>query len=329
MPPKVAEIRVAGFWKRLFAFTFDGFLLGTFGFVLGLIWFEPLACLGLSGRLVGFVIGLFFFGFMNSAASGGQTMGKLLLNIKVTNNEGRPLGIGKSCLRYAVLSMPFFLNVLLSWPAFLLSLRGSFFCVIIYGVGLSIVYLFLFNRKTGQSLHDLVVGSFVISAGQGEGQIKVTPWRGHYVVVCLLLLASGLLPVIGFRTSQKEPFKSLLSLERILEQDPDIRSAVPTLRQNAADTSGARKTRASSLSIRVVLTRAPDDYAFVADKVVRAVFQNYPAAATNDTVAVTVAYGYDIGISSRWKTHQFDLSPAEWTQRLNSQGYKLHDPHHD
>jgi len=68
-------------------------------------------------------------------------------------------------IRYSVVAVPFFLNGAIidfdllkaTWFEILLS-------VLVMGVSLLILYLFAFNRKTKQSLHDLIAGSYVISA---------------------------------------------------------------------------------------------------------------------------------------------------------------------
>jgi hypothetical protein len=36
------------------------------------------------------------------------------------------------------------------------------------------------------------------------------------------------------------------------------------------------------------------------------------SATTLDVVQVTLVYGYDIGIASSWKSHNYGHSPAEW-----------------
>ena len=65
--------------------------------------------------------------------------------------------------------------------------------VLVFAVALAIVYLFIFNRKTRQSLHDLVVGSYVVKAkDEGMAPAAGLIWRGHYAVMTgIVLLATA------------------------------------------------------------------------------------------------------------------------------------------
>jgi len=73
LTPRLAKM--AGTWRRLFAFCLDGLFLGAFGAWLGLLAYDRLAALGDWGRVVGFAISLVYFGAMGSELSGGQTLG--------------------------------------------------------------------------------------------------------------------------------------------------------------------------------------------------------------------------------------------------------------
>src|SRR5947209_7482134 len=66
---------------------------------------------------------------------------------------------------------------------------------IILAIGAAIFYLIAFNAKTRQSVHDLVVGSYVVRLGS-ETVDKPKIWGGHYAVVALILVLAGLGPVL-------------------------------------------------------------------------------------------------------------------------------------
>ena len=62
------------------------------------------------------------------------------------------------------------------------------------GLG-TIAYLYVFNRHTRQSLHDLAVGSFVVRTPAAGLQIGVTMPRLHMIVIsCWLTLIA---PLVG------------------------------------------------------------------------------------------------------------------------------------
>lgn len=64
---------ISGFWRRLLALVVDGVILGLAGSLLGLVFFEPLAGLGVWGRLLGFSVAFGYFGLLNSSIGRGQT----------------------------------------------------------------------------------------------------------------------------------------------------------------------------------------------------------------------------------------------------------------
>ncbi len=157
LTPGVTEL--ANLWRRLFAFVLDGVFLGLLGAGLGLIAFDRLVALGDWGRVIGFAIAPVYFGVMDSKLSGGQTLGKQILGIKVVTASGEPLSVGASTLRAAIFCVPYFLNGVFVDPSAHISWLIVF---LVFGVGISIGYLLLFNRRTRQSLHDLAVGAYVV-----------------------------------------------------------------------------------------------------------------------------------------------------------------------
>ncbi|KFG92326.1 hypothetical protein GQ56_0138035 [Burkholderia paludis] len=64
----IQEGEVAGFWRRTVAFGIDCIVLGLIGLALAVLFFNPLAEIGQWGRLIGFLIGLIYFGLMEGHA---------------------------------------------------------------------------------------------------------------------------------------------------------------------------------------------------------------------------------------------------------------------
>lgn len=89
---KEAGIEFAGFWVRLGAFIIDIIVLG-FAWVILHIFVPPQAIWVLSGLLVT----VYFVGFWWWR---GQTLGKILLGIKVIRSDNSPLTLGYALLRY-------------------------------------------------------------------------------------------------------------------------------------------------------------------------------------------------------------------------------------
>ena len=271
--------KIAGFWRRLFAFCLDGLFLGLFGACIGLVAYDRLAALGDWGRAVGFAIALVYFGVMDSELSGGQTPGKRILAIKVVTANGAPLSVSASTLRATIFCVPYFLNgsfidagVITSWLVTFL----------VFGVGVSIAHLLLFNRLTRQSLHDLAVGSYVVSNKSADLIVETKRvWPVHFGAVGLILTASLTLPYFAQRLESSVPFAALLSVQQALQQDPDVRHATAAVRL-----------------ARIILDRDP-------------------SAEKENQIAISIRYGYDIGIASAWRRRVFAFSPDQWRKRLS------------
>src|SRR5262249_10324063 len=139
------------------------------------------------GWTIGFTIVVSYFGVLNSRIGDGQSIGKRVAKIRVVGGDGKPISLGRSALRASVLSAPFFLS---DAPLDLaLHVRvAAIVSYVAFGAGLAIVYLFVFNRPTRQSLHDRLAGSFVVAfdsmVAPGPGNI----WWGHRAVVAAIVV---------------------------------------------------------------------------------------------------------------------------------------------
>lgn len=315
----LATAQIAGFWGRIGAFVLDLLLLGALGWGLGLFFADDFARMGGWGRVIGFAIASIYFGVMNSRLGVGQTLGKRALNLRVSSTDGALLSPSRSFARTAVLNIPFFLNgapfnadVLLSWLVYPLSLA-------VLGLGLSIVYLYVFNRKTRQSLHDLIVGSTVVKGASPKGAaLAVTPWRGHSVVVAIILVCAGLLPAFTGRLAKTEPFASLLPVQKALAAEPGITSASidaqTALFKSSRDESRPRKY----VVVRVTTADKNVDQDATANRLAAIVLAKYPSALSQDVITVSIAHGYDIGIAYDWWNKDYTFSPSQWQQRLDA-----------
>src|SRR5262249_37058904 len=217
---------IAGFWKRILALIIDCFLLGVVGFPLGLMFFDAFATLGGWGRLNGFIIALLYFGVLNSFIGKGQTIGKRITKIKVVDRDGQLIPLNKSFLRYAILAPPFFLNGALIPPSVMMSVLGVIIDLIIFGVGGAIIYLYTFNRRTRQSLHDLVTDSFVVGASAKESTALTRVWKYHYLIVsiwCLIILIFAV--IISPMIQRREGFSPLLTLHNSIQNSGKVHMA--------------------------------------------------------------------------------------------------------
>jgi uncharacterized RDD family membrane protein YckC len=161
------EVRyISGFWRRFLAFSLDMFLL-----LLALSypvyrWSQIFFLHPGRALLVGFTNAFIYFVIMNSRVGHGQTVGKRATGIRVVDIHGDTISPARSALRFLMFATPFFLIKVTfigdETIAAVDTLIGWVFTAWI----LIDVYLFAFNRRTGQSLHDLVAASYVIETSR-------------------------------------------------------------------------------------------------------------------------------------------------------------------
>jgi uncharacterized RDD family membrane protein YckC len=303
---------IAGFWRRLGAFFLDCLILGAIGIAVGFFLAEEFARLGPWGRLLGFSVAIAYFGTLNSRLTGGQTLGKRLLKIKVVAKDGTPLSVPKSFLRFLPLGAAWFLNnaqfpesVLISFWAYLLS-------IVVFGLGLSIVYLYVFNRKSRQSLHDLLVGSYVVSADAAGPVVSAAPSPLHLAICVLLLVASGVTPYFTKNLAASEPYASLMNVLRAVSSEPWVVHAQVNKGKTFMASTGKVKSTTSYLRI-TAYSKDPDiKIAARAKQLAQMALSTDSSAGSLDVIQVILVYGYDIGIASSWRSQNTAHSPAEW-----------------
>jgi uncharacterized RDD family membrane protein YckC len=303
---------ISGFWRRIGAFAIDMLILGVVGIGLGLVLEKQFVQLGGWGRFVGFFIALFYFGLLNSRVLGGQTVGKKLVNIRVVDGDNQSINVFRSFTRYSVLGIPFFLN----GAQFTNDAMTSFWIypisLIIFGGLLSVAYLYIFNRVTRQSLHDLVVGTYVVNTKSEKASID-SVWRPHLIVVAALLLVSALLPVFTSKLAQNEPFKDLVSAQAALAEHPSV-TYVGVSSGTSARTSTDDETKTTTyLSARAFLQNDTVTDTELARQLATILANSHSNSQQMDVIQIVLTYGYDIGVASSWTNYLHAFEPADLT----------------
>lgn len=317
-PCKDEEARttpIATFWRRTGAAVADVLLLGAIGACLGLLWFDQLAALGRTGRVIGGAIALVYFCILNSQIGQGQTLGKRLAKIRVTDDKGAPISLPRSFVRASIFLVPFALNGTSTPPGPYEQLVGIVLSILIFGVGVAQAYLYCCNRRTGQALHDIVVGTFVREAASAS-EIQQKMWKPHLAIaggLSTLVLGVLLLPY----TSDPPDFVSQLAEARRLAQSVVPDAHVSISRQTSMMTTpGSGQTPASRVQLSVEVHVKPENFEGLADNIAMAMFRSSSGVGDVGQVVIVISYGYDIIISHARTTKVFAHTPQEWLKRL-------------
>ena len=305
---------ISGFWRRVGALSVDTVILGVVGLGLGLVFEKQFVELGDRGRFIGFFIALAYFGVMNSNISGGQTFGKKVLKLKVVNSDNQTVDVLRSIARYSILGIPYFLNgahftneaLAPFWP-YLLSF-------VIFGGLLSVIYLYIFNRVTRQSLHDLMVGTFVVNARVEKHETGAV-WKPHLLIVSVVFVIAAVVPVFTSNLTQNEPFRELLSAQTELMKNRSVRYATIFFGKSSFSSINEGTKTTTYVGARVSLRQSSVADVKLARELAEIITRNYSESLQKDVIKMNLTYGYDIGISSRWNTHLYAFSPKELESR--------------
>lgn len=292
-------LRLAGFWRRLLALAVDSTILGLLGIGLGAFMFDELVRLGVYGRLFGFFIALIYFGTLNSWVGHGQTAGKWVMRVRVVGRDGTPLSVPRAMGRSMILEIPFFLNGAAIGSAAAFTGFDYLTSLLVIGGLAAIVYLYVFNRRTRQSLHDLAAGSYVVRADHTGAARFSRIWNVHLIVVAVLFAASLCVPFAASRLAQTPFFADMLPAYGALSKLPHVQAA--SLESKFLRTTSGHGS--DYIVARLQLDNAMLGDEIFAERAARMVLAKYPKAAAKDAIHVELVHGYDIGIASNWKTH--------------------------
>ncbi|KZN29028.1 hypothetical protein N480_09680 [Pseudoalteromonas luteoviolacea S2607] len=306
----VSEKWVCGFWRRIGALAIDTLVLGVLGYVLGLFLEDLFVELGGWGRLIGFALSITYFGIMNSSLFNGQTVGKKLLNIRVVDSSNLTISLPKSFLRYSFLAVPFALNGAQIMNEALLSFLVYPLSMILFGFFFSIVYLYIFNRSTRQSLHDLAVGTYVVNVKVSSEKLPPV-WKAHFAVVICLFIIGALSPVFTSDLAKSEPFKGLLVTQEAVIKNKSVKYAGVTEGVTTFTSSDSVSKTTTYVNVQAFLYKNKVDDSEIAKQLAQIVVDTYPESLTKNLIQVTLTYGYDIGITSKWNRHNYQFNPKE------------------
>ncbi|UTA48256.1 RDD family protein [Simiduia sp. 21SJ11W-1] len=311
MTEEVQQNWIANFWRRIGALFIDTLILGLVGFLLGLALKATFVQIGGWGRLIGFGIALAYFGLMNSKLSNGQTIGKRLLNLRVVDLDNHTIPLIRSVFRYIVLAAPFSLNGAQFSNEALLSYLMYPLSMIVFGGLFSIIYLYIFNRVTRQSLHDLAAGTLVVNANIEKQEVGKV-WKLHLVIVAVFFVAAAIVPAFTGKLAQNEPFKDMLAVQSALSNEQEVSYATVTTSTTTFSSVNEGTKTTTYVTAQAVLSSNKVSDVELARKLAAIVIQNYPEAVNKDALRITLTYGYDIGIWSQWSSHTHDFNPGEF-----------------
>jgi uncharacterized RDD family membrane protein YckC len=308
------KIIISKFWTRVWALLIDSIVLGIIGYLLGLTIQDFLISVGSYGFIFGLIITVAYQTICNSNLLNGQTIGKYFMKIQVVDINGDTINLGKSFLRALILSLPYF-TFNLSIPGFsdtsFISIVKTF---ILLSIVIGVVVIYIFNRQTRQSLHDLIVGTYVVTTKENEVPVTIptvtkTPFYVFGGLVTLLVCLA-----VCFMNSETPEQKNVLSIYHQVSQIDGVLSV--NVGENTIYSNGS-KTLSYETKLQVKIL--PDDE-LENDKMVRKTVQTILNNVTDinnfDVIVISLNRGFNIGIASQNSTKRVSYSPVKWREIL-------------
>ncbi|MEQ8175207.1 MAG: RDD family protein [Syntrophomonadaceae bacterium] len=296
------EQKISGFWRRLAALAIDVLILAAIGFVVGTIFFNALAHLGSQGFWVGLLIAVVYFSWMNSSFNNGQTIGKRVMKIRVVDVLGNTISVGTSIKRSALLLVPFMYSSVEQESLDLILKAVALFTAV------AIVYLYIFNNRTRQTVHDLALKTFVVYADYDLALEEIPVSSRHLVTMTLvgmLMIAFTTFAWPQIITQYNIPGTSS-TLEE-LQKDPDVYKAA--VNHITSDNSAGRSNK---MEIVITVKKLPAPIYMKAKQISELALQEMPDVRGMDSLSVTVNYGYNIGIARYQKSLTYTGTPSDW-----------------
>jgi uncharacterized RDD family membrane protein YckC len=322
-PPAAERTPIAGFWRRLAALVVDYLIVAVPTAMLGLAVVGWVSSLGQSGRLIGFTVALLYFGLMNSVPGGGQTIGKRWFGIRVIDRRGKALSPIRSISRYLVIAAPFFLNGV--WfdadagsagpLTYALGILSGF--VVFGGLGAT-VYLFIFNRRTRQSLHDLAVGSFVV---RGEPvSIGLAIPRVHLIIAGCWLVLALIGPGIGLavmrQSSIAQTLKPLAELQSTIRARHPVQRVTVLIGTSTFASTHSGTTTVSYLQVEVQPTGPHETPDALEGSIAGTVLEQDPDLFGRQILVVIVHRRFELGLVNWDDAARTALDAAAWRSKL-------------
>jgi uncharacterized RDD family membrane protein YckC len=306
----------AGVVRRVLAFIIDILILGVIVFLISYLLGNVISLFGPFSRLIGIAIALAYFGIFNSSflLLDGKTPGKRVMHLSVVNAKGEPISLRLSLLRSLILVL-----ILINIP---LLNKYVWFNALLFGLGVAMAYLLLFNRPSHQMLDDLLAGTYVVhDEGSSIQSFPITPRSqkiaAGVVVIVLSLVLWGTQQLLLNNPGTSAIASKFQPLLQPLAQDRRFISAQVGEQSQQATGQQPKKY----LVITLELSRDPGDLqrTQISQEVAQLANSSLPTS-DYDAVVVQMASGYDLGLSGGATTWVY-VPPGEALQMVKT--YKL------
>jgi uncharacterized RDD family membrane protein YckC len=325
-----AEARyICGFWSRVVALLLDLVVLFLILAFPAIRWFDYFSSHPAAALTLGFVVTFPYFIILNSRIGNGQTLGEKIAKIRVADLQGNAISVQRSTLRFCVLAIPFFFEEVQFTCTGGLCTVTTFVTWLLTACRIATAYLYIFNTRTRQSLHDLVAQTYVIDtdwwpieraapnlAGATTSAPSFPPravvqhgiWKAHFVILGSLILIGGFGGMFaGRKVVEMEPFPDLFAVESAINQSGKVRSLSVMVNKSWS----TNRAITSIVVTATPLNAQPDDETQA--KEIAAIALDASSKTTEmDSLDIVILHIVNFGLAHYSYRRSFSHSPNEW-----------------
>ena len=315
---ETAAMKLATRKRRFFAFLIDTLIIGIFGKIIGWSFEDAFLQIGNFGKAIGATVVLLYFGIFNSKLMNGQTLGKLLLKIRVVDKNSNSISVAKGLLR----ALPFALYILLNglpvsdsadlYPSLILG-------TILFSIPVLEIYFAIANNESLQSLHDIIAKTYVIPT-KSEGSIdfankKAILYAGAALPILILILG-----FVGSNTVANKLIyvKDMQKIIGAASQELPI-SSISMYRNKTTTTNlDGETTEVKLIQVTAAKKNKDENDTLLAVRIAKIIIDSGFAFEEGENLFIAIIYGYDIGIASKYTSSKFTDSLENWKEAANA-----------
>jgi uncharacterized RDD family membrane protein YckC len=279
----------AGFWGRLLALGLDYIFLAIPLFAFSYIFYDFVMTLGNIGRVIGLMIGIPYFGILNSGYGNGQTLGKRILKIRVLNMNGQPIPVLRSIFRSSFFLIPLSLNGLDFKVSDMKPILMVPLGIVVFGGIISVSYYFILNIWNRRCLHDYLFDSIVVKEFDHFSMPRQAPKGLHFGLSAILIGIAISFVYFNTRPVSKEFLKNAQTIQESVMSFKEIRYANPSFVNS--DFNGQKST---SVNIVVYPLTSKEDIEKILPAIYHKVKTDAPFVAKYDSLGFIIITGYDL-----------------------------------
>jgi uncharacterized RDD family membrane protein YckC len=306
------------FFRRLGAFIIDIILIGIIGQVLSVVFSSQLISLGDRGPFIGLLVLFLYFGFGNSKAFNGQTVGKSVMKIAVKRIDGQNLPISISMLRSLIYIVPFIFN---GWgldlgKGLIISIFWALIGAWLFSYIISLLIFTIGNWSSGRLIQDLL---FKTKVDRLEIEPKPTTKREKILFIISTILFIGLLGFFTLNTNNAETPEDLRPISKfhqnILNEFPGFKFGV-----NLNHVTGDNNLNMLTIRAFPKMPISDEKRESYIDSFALKAINDYEGIEDIDFLSIGVIEGFYIGIASRTKTNWERWPVGKWRRKLGIEG---------